>query len=181
MEKICIVRRRKDIQRLGGEPEYHSGERMLPNRNLGVVASPALVDDRGAHAMGRVPVDDMTEDRKEAISFSLTPEQSAVIQSSTFSHYLRNGMSRGAAINVQQREDGQISLNFFFDRANALRLLKAHHVCEMLQISKSFLGKLTQTKELKSYKVGGLRRYALEDILEFLSRNEYPGDAAYTQ
>ncbi len=178
MEKICIVRRRKDIQRLCGEREYHSGERMSPNRNLGVVASPALVDDRG---MGRLPVDGTTEDRKEAISFNLTPEQSAVIQSSTFSHYLRNGMSRGGAINVQQREDGQISLNFFFDRANALRLLKAQHVCKMLQISKSFLGKLTQTKQLKSYKVGGLRRYALEDILDFLSRNEYPGDATYPQ
>ncbi len=180
MEKICIVRRRKDIQRLGAGPGYHPGERIPPNRNLGVVASPALVDDRDARTM-RLSVDAMPEDRKEAISFNLTPEQSALIQSSTFSRYLRNGMSRGAAINVQQREDGQISLNFFFDRANALRLLKAQHVCEMLQISKSFLGKLTQTKELKSYKIGGLRRYALEDILDFLSRSEYPGDAACAQ
>jgi len=50
-----------------------------------------------------------------------------------------------------------------------LRLYKKHFA----QISKSFLRKLIRTRRIKSYKLGRLRRFSLEDILEYLTRNEY--------
>jgi len=42
----------------------------------------------------------------------------------------------------------------------------------MLQISKSFLQKLVNEKKLNSYKLGRMRRFLLEDILEYLSNDE---------
>lgn len=42
----------------------------------------------------------------------------------------------------------------------------------MLQISRSFLTKLIKAGQMKSYKLGRLRRFLLEDILEYLSQGE---------
>jgi excisionase family DNA binding protein len=39
----------------------------------------------------------------------------------------------------------------------------------MLQISRSFLQKIIHEKKLNSYKLGRMRRFLLEDILEYLS------------
>ena len=41
----------------------------------------------------------------------------------------------------------------------------------MLQISRSFLQKLINEKKLNSYKLGRMRRFLLEDILEYLSND----------
>ncbi|MDD5722550.1 MAG: helix-turn-helix domain-containing protein [Syntrophales bacterium] len=173
MEKICIVRRRKrNIQGVGPGVNYISDKEMMPNQGLGLVLSQAVKSDICADERGKAPVDEVAVDKNEMISFNLTPEQCELIRSGNFAEYLSSGLSIGTALNVQKEKDGQISLNFHFARANALRMLQIKHVCEMLQISRSFLGKLVKTKRLKSYKIGGLRRFALEDILEFLTRNE---------
>jgi excisionase family DNA binding protein len=39
----------------------------------------------------------------------------------------------------------------------------------MLQVSRSFLQKLVHGNKIKSYKLGRMRRFLLEDILEYLS------------
>jgi len=180
MEKICIVRRRKNnIQGVGKRADYITDKEMMPSQSLGVVLSQAVKNDISAHGREKSPVDEVVGDKNEMISFNLTPEQCELIRSGNFAQYLSSGISRGAALNVQQQEDGQISLIFYFDRVNTLRMLKPKHVCEMLQISRSFLGKLIKTKRLKSYKIGRLRRFSLEDILEYLTRNEYFGNPEY--
>lgn len=41
----------------------------------------------------------------------------------------------------------------------------------MLQVSSGFLMKRVKEKKLKSYKLGRLRRFSLEDILNYLTEN----------
>lgn len=173
MEKICIVRRRKkNVQAVGKGTDYITDKETMPSQNLGVILSQA-VNNISGHGGEQTSVDELIEDKHEVVSFNLTPEQCELIQSSNFAQCLSGGTSSSTAINVAQEEDGRISLNFHFDRVNTLRMLKAEHVCEMLQISKSLLRKLVRTRRLKSYKLGRLRRFSLDDILDYLTRNEY--------
>lgn len=51
-------------------------------------------------------------------------------------------------------------------------MLKTGHVCQILQISNSALMNLVKSKKIKSYKIGRLRRFLLQDILDYLSRSE---------
>ncbi len=180
MEKICIVRRRKEnIQGVGRGAGDIADKEMMPNQRFGVVLSQAVRSDIRTQGRETAPADELVGDQNKMISFDLTSDQCELIRSGNFSQYLSSGISRGTALTVQQQEDGQISLNFYFDRVNTLRMLKPKHVCEMLQISGGFLRKLVKTKKLKSYKIGGLSRFSLEDILEFLARNESLGNSEY--
>ena len=173
MEKICIVRRRKkNVQELRKGTDQIPDKESIPGQNLGLILSQTVKNNMSGHGGEETAVDEVIVDKDEVVSFNLTPAQSELIQSSDLVHCLSGGISSGTAINVEQKEDGQISLNFHFDRVNTLRILKTEHVCEMLQISKSLLRKLIRTKSLKSYKLGKLRRFSLEDILEYLTRNE---------
>jgi len=43
---------------------------------------------------------------------------------------------------MQQGEDGQVIFNFHFKQALSVKMMKAHEVCQMLQISKGFLNRL---------------------------------------
>jgi len=51
-------------------------------------------------------------------------------------------------------------------------MLKSEHVCQMLQISRSLLMNLVKSRKIRSYKIGRLRRFLLEDILDYLSKSE---------
>jgi excisionase family DNA binding protein len=55
-------------------------------------------------------------------------------------------------------------------------MLAPNQVCQMLQVSRSFLQKIIHENKVKSYKLGRMRRFLLEDILEYLSN-----DAEVTQ
>jgi len=48
-------------------------------------------------------------------------------------------------------------------------MLAPNQVCQMLQVSRSFLQKIINEKKIKSYKLGRIRRFLLEDILDYLS------------
>jgi len=171
MEKICIVRRRK--RRIHGVgAEGIAAEEMASAHDMGVVLSQAVRDDI-APGEEHFPAGDVSGDRTGTASVKLTPEQcSSLIRSGKLARYASSDMTHSATFQVQQQDDGQISLNFYFDQGKKLRMLKAKQVCEMLQISRSFLGKLVKTKRLKSYKMGGLRRFAVEDIMEFLAGDD---------
>jgi hypothetical protein len=50
MEKICIVRRRKNnIQGVGKRADYITDKEMMPSQSLGVVLSQAVKNDISAH------------------------------------------------------------------------------------------------------------------------------------
>lgn len=174
MEKICIVqRRKKDIRAVEEGTNYITDKELIPSQNLEVLLSHAVKNKVSGHREEQTSLDELIGEKHEVVSFNLTPEQCESIQSSDFGQCLSAGILRGSVINVEQEEDGQISLCFHFDRVNTLTMLKTEHVCEMLQISKSFLGKLIKTRKLKSYKLGRLRRFSLENVLEYLAKSEY--------
>ena len=173
MEKICIVRRRKDARFVEPGPAFIPGQTAVPKQHPGASLAEAVRDGGMAREGTPSLVGERVGKKKEVISFHLTSEQCGVIRSGNFERYLSNGISKGAALSVQEQADGQISISFYFDRVNTLKLLKPKQVCEMLQISRSSLGTLIKTRKLKSYKIGGLRRFAVEDIIDFLARGAY--------
>jgi len=113
-----------------------------------------------------------SEDSEGAISVKLTPEQYNLVKSSQYIKYFLNGEANGVSLDVQKRPDGQIVFNFQFKKVDTVKMLKSEHVCQMLQISKSLLMKLVKSQKIKSYKIGKLRRFLLEDIIDYLSKSE---------
>jgi len=175
MEKICIVQRRK---------------RQLPadGMSAGTITSAGIVStpEQKVHTMSAYMVDNqctfpgavnlstgsLTEERCDVVSLRLTSEQCERILSSDFEQYLADNVSCEMKLKAERGEDGRITMHFHFDTAPEHRMLKPEEVCEMLQISKSFLGKIVRKNQLKSYKLGRLRRFSLVDILEYLAQNE---------
>ena len=102
----------------------------------------------------------------------LTPEQYNFVRSSQYFNYFLNGESSGVSFDVQQHPDGQIFFNFQFKNVDTVKMLKSIHVCQMLQIGKSTLMTLVKSRKIRSYKIGRLRRFLLEDILDYLSKSE---------
>jgi len=87
--------------------------------------------------------------------------------------YFLNGDATGVSLDIQRHTEGQIIFNFQFKKVeDIVRMLKAKHVCQMLQISNSLLMSLVKSKKIRSYKVGRLRRFLLQDVLDYLSRSE---------
>jgi len=124
MEKICIVRRRKNsTQELKNEADYIADNELIPTQGLSVISSHAVEHGIDVHEKKDYTYEDSRGDENQMISFNLTHEQGKLLQSSNFSQYLTNGISTGAALSVQQHEDGEICLNFHFDRVNTLRML----------------------------------------------------------
>jgi excisionase family DNA binding protein len=70
-----------------------------------------------------------------------------------------------------KKVDGQTFLNFNFGEADSMKLLKTKETCNMLQVSAGFLMKLVREKKLKSYKLGRLRRFSFQDVLNYLTEN----------
>ncbi len=61
--------------------------------------------------------------------------------------------------------DGKTAFNFHFKPVYTTRMLNTRMLLVMLQISKSMLYRLVKEKAIKSYKVGKLRRFLLEDVV----------------
>jgi excisionase family DNA binding protein len=154
MDKICIVKRRKKGQESVIE---------VPQKEL---------TDEINGTKNEVPVfEEVTGDKPEVISIHLTPEQSAMVQSLDYIRSLSMDKQHGVKLDISRDADGKILFNFHFKPVYTVKMLNTKSVCEMLQIGKSFLRKLIKTKQLKSYKIGRRRRFSLEDVLEYLSRN----------
>ncbi|TVM03372.1 MAG: hypothetical protein CV087_05350 [Candidatus Brocadia sp. WS118] len=155
MEKLCIVnRRKKSIQEVGKETAHD----LLDNGNMFREKEPLFES---------LPVDS-----DYVLSFNLTSEQCAFVQSNDHIKSLLDSTSSGFRLDMQHSEDGHIVFKFCFDKVDIEKMLKTEHVCQMLQVSKSFLMKLVKEKEIRSYKMGRLRRFSLKDILEYLTEKK---------
>lgn len=159
MEKICIAKRRnKSIQEIG-----RGVTRALTN-NFNIPRNKDYV------------LKELNEDKNHVLSFNLTPEQCEIIRPNSHIQSLLNGTSRALSLDMHQHNDGQIIFKFYFKKEKTVKLLKTKHVCQMLQISTSFLKRLVKEEKIKSLKLGRLRRFSLEYILEYLTENEKPGN-----
>jgi len=116
-------------------------------------------------------VEEFMDKSSSVISITMTKEQSALLQQSEYIKELLSGAKNDPSLDIKINTDGRISLNYHFNDSLLLRMLSPNQVCQMLQISRSFLQKIINEKKLNSYKLGRMRRFLLEDILEYLSND----------
>ena len=96
-------------------------------------------------------------DRSPLVSIQLTPQQAEAMRSNE--HFQR----------LYDAKSAPIYLNLHFNEGLPQKMLKMSEICEMLQVSKNTLGKLLRDGVVKSYKIGRLRRFAPEDLMEYLA------------
>lgn len=177
MEKLCIVKRRiRTVQ----EDEDPIAVSVIPEqaivgrpdvRELAEASRTELSngfnDNDGDHLIFK----EVAGDEEQIFSIELTQKQSQVVQSMHCIKDLLSGKHHGVKMSMEQTIDGKTAFNFHFKPVYTTRLLNTQDVTLMLQISKSMLYRLIKEKEIKSYKVGQMRRFLLEDVVQFLSNS----------
>jgi len=153
MEKICIVKRRNSISN-----GLSQGRDFMP------------VNNREVYGGTDYEFEKLTNDESDKLSFNLTSEQSELIRSNEHLKSFTDHETKSFILDMR-KEEGQIFFNFDFGEAENMKLLKTKETCRMLQVSTSFLMKLVKEKKIKSYKLGRLRRFSFQDILDYLSEN----------
>jgi excisionase family DNA binding protein len=116
-------------------------------------------------------VEEFIDNSSSVISIIMTKEQSTLLQQSEYIKELLSGTKNDPSFDIKINADGQLAINFRFNDSLLLRMLAPNQVCQMLQVSRSFLQKLVHEKKINSYKLGRMRRFLLEDILEYLSND----------
>jgi excisionase family DNA binding protein len=166
MEKICIVKRRQQYSPEEVKPTVQ--DVTLPLR---IEVSGIAVDN--LHELTeKKTVEEFNDESGHIISIIMTNEQSSMLQSSEYIRDLLSGRRSDPSLYLNRSPDGRIIFNFCIHESLTVHMLRYDQVCQMLQISRSFLQKLVHEKTLKSYKLGRLRRFAMEDILDYLISNE---------
>ncbi|PKN51984.1 MAG: hypothetical protein CVU55_09575 [Deltaproteobacteria bacterium HGW-Deltaproteobacteria-13] len=116
-------------------------------------------------------VEEFVDNATSVISIIMTKEQSVLLQQSEYIKDLLNGTKSDPSLDIKITSDGRLSFNYHFNDSLLLRMLAPNQVCQMLQVSRSFLQKMVHENRIKSYKLGRMRRFLLEDILEYLSND----------
>ncbi|OPY77705.1 MAG: Helix-turn-helix domain protein [Syntrophorhabdus sp. PtaU1.Bin153] len=173
MEKICIVKRRIKVSASANQ-EIFGDERPEPMIEESTDI-PCLMSTEDSKQR-LFPDGSVTKDEDHIIRIRLTPEQCNIVRSNDCLNQLLGRMLGNVDLDVEQYEDGQIVFNIRLKQVNGANMLSSKNVCQMLQISSSFLRKLVKNKTIKSYKIGKLRRFLLEDILDYLSQGEVLGE-----
>jgi excisionase family DNA binding protein len=176
MEKLCIVKRRsKTVEHrqdstttiVGQEREAivqeHDVQEIADAPTLG------LSDSFNIHDGDHLIFKEVAGEEEQIFSIQLTPQQSQVVQSMNCIKDLLSGQHHGVKMSMEQTTEGKTAFNFHFKPVYTTRMLNANDVVAMLQISKSMLYRLVKGKGIKSYKVGHLRRFLLEDVVAYLS------------
>jgi excisionase family DNA binding protein len=175
MEKLCIVKRRKRRipgVELASDPQTQAEMASCFRENVYDLLSYSTNNQFGVKKATGSSLPPLPEKSGNAVSLHLTSEQCDSILSGNIEGYLTEGVSYAMNLETKHHEDGHITLNLHFDSLRNQRMLKSEHVCGMLGVSRSFLKKLVKANTLKSYKLGRLRRFSLDDVLEYLTENE---------
>ena len=165
MEKICIAKRRKK----DGEFAFSGFDSLeLPGNRHGGIDPVYTVTD--VLFMGRKDGDPGCDFSGEhRFSVELTPAQTATLESVGWLTCLSGAKREQAALNVVE-EKKKIIFNFLFKTVPPVTMLSVTDVCRMLAVSPSFLRRLAKSGRMKSYKIGRLRRFLLDDILDYMGR-----------
>ena len=176
MEKLCIVKRRsrpaeewEDSTTTIISPEK---ETIVQEQDVQRIADEPIrerVDSFNVHDGDTLIFKEVSGEEEQIFSIQLTPQQSEVVQSMNCIKDLLSGKHHGVTMSMEQTPDGKTAFNFHFKPVYTTRMLNAQDVAVMLQISKSMLYRLIREKSMKSYKVGKLRRFLLEDVVAYLS------------
>ena len=101
----------------------------------------------------------------QVVSISLTPEQADAVRS--------NGRFR----ELCHGEASQIIFNLHLAGEALPKMITPKEVGEILHVSRHTVSKLVSTGAVKSYKIGRLRRFSGQDIIDYLGRSaavDYP-------
>jgi len=169
MDKICIVRRRIQIPALPDQSSFCNEKEVEKTDGLTKTHS-FISGENGKQLIS--PFRGSVRDDDNVLRIQLTQEQCKVVQSSGSLNHILGRILGGIDIDLERYEDGQIVFNLHLKHIQRADMLDSKGVCQMLQVSRSFLAKLTRTEQIKSYKMGRLRRFLLEDVLEYLSQSE---------
>jgi excisionase family DNA binding protein len=160
MEKICIVKRR----RIGFQPDT---ARRLES-GLRIQAVPRPESGPRVETISRIEAVSRTEDLTSPVTerqndsgiltIDLTPEQMDRIR------------ANGRFQQLYGASQAPIFLNLHLETGFSIRMLKSSQICDMLQISRSTLARLVRTGCLRSHRIGRLRRFSVEDVIEFLGK-----------
>jgi excisionase family DNA binding protein len=151
LEKFCIVKRRKQ----GLEDPFPS---LLPIRE----------EKPDSWQNTPSPTKEIDSKEEPALSLNLTPMQGRAIRSGGILPILDTETPKTFNIDLHHEEDGSIIFNFYLHNFMMLNPLQ---VCQMMQISRSLLNRMILENRIKSYKIGRLRRFFLNDIIENLSES----------
>ena len=94
----------------------------------------------------------------DPVTIQLTPQQTDRIRSSK------------SYMNLCSSSETPIFLTLRPEAFLPPKMLKPQEVCGVLQVSVSTLTKLVKAGLIKSYRVGRLRRFRPEDVMEYLAR-----------
>ena len=111
--------------------------------------------DLGAMAVPHVEVPKQTY--PQAVTIELSSQQSEAIRSNSRFQQLFGGSTV------------PIFLNVHLEATLPSRMLKIENVCEILQVSKHTVIRLVKAETIRSHKIGRLRRFCAEDVMEYLS------------
>jgi excisionase family DNA binding protein len=169
MEKICIVKRRKkDVELVFSG--FDNREQPAERRRETDLPAYTVSDVHFSAAGGGVEAgNDFSGERR--FSVELTPAQAASIQSLDFFTYLSGAKRKRAGFDFFE-EEKKIVFNFNFTAVPAVTMLSGKDVSRMLSVSRSFIRGLVRSGTMKSYKIGRLRRFLLDDILDYMCRAE---------
>ncbi len=167
MGKICIVKRRKREEQAGSGPSDGADLYMLERHDFEGLKSPDGSPLSWSHPL----LDGLSDPEDHKFSLELTPAQTEVVRSHSCFKLLLGAEADGSGVNLERTEEGNVVFNFYFRQVYFAKMLTSADVCSMLQISKAFLSRLVRDGELKSYKIGRLRRFSLEDILAHLGED----------
>lgn len=196
MEKICIVKRRREynqpqVKVTITQPETREnitqevivssvnieGNVEFPGKKVSEMINTITPDviesnfreEKKVELSDKKIVEEFMDNSSSVISIIMTKEQSDLLQQSEFIKELLSGEKSDPALDIKITSDGRLSFNYHFNDSLLIRMIAPNQVCQMLQISRSFLQKLIHENKLKSYKLGRMRRFLLDDILEYLS------------
>jgi excisionase family DNA binding protein len=141
MDKICIVRRRQQNNYV--EPVWGKG--------LPLALEDSLQEEKD-------PMMTIPTTPGEAKFLPLTDAEKGTLK-----------LISGIAIEQSTVEEGRVTFNFRLRTEETLKMLKPEQVCQMLQISRTFLVKMVRQRRIRSYKFGRLRRFLLADIIDYLT------------
>lgn len=167
MDKICIVRRRM--------PEGVSEHGVVRRTSFYTLQRPQhrKVEPSVSEALGyrwAAPAfTDGSRQRDPGLSIELTPAQGQLVRSHPYFKLLAATTTKKSGIALAQENDGKIVLHIQPTLFSIATMLTTQDVMTVLRVSKNFVSKLVKSGELKSYKMGRLRRFLLEDVLSFLT------------
>ena len=164
MEKLCIVKRRKSEVQVGpGAPEN-----VYARRVYGLASNEIRTESKLSLARRSPPRSNFPAPDDQKLSIELTPVQADTVRSHVYFKFLSEAEADGPGLGPQISE-GKMVFNIYLRQVSLTELLTSSDVCDMLRVSRTFLTRLVRDGKLKSYKIGRLRRFLLEDIRALLN------------